>query len=73
MEFEIRNSVFYKREAGDEWRGPARVIRRDGKQILVRHGGFVSRVHVCRLQQALPIMGKEPEPEPRQPFHEPVR
>ena len=48
--FVIGDSVFYKRNASDQWRGPARVIGRDGKQILVRHGGFVVRVHACRAE-----------------------
>ena len=53
--FETGDSVYYKRNESDQWRGPARVIGRDGKQILVRHGGFVIRVHACRANhQHLP-------------------
>ena len=44
------DSVYYKRDDDPRWRGPATVIGRDGKQILVRHGGQCVRVHACRLQ-----------------------
>lgn len=47
--------VYYKRNDSNEWRGPGIVIGRDGKQILVRHGGLGGvyvRVHVCRLRKA---------------------
>ena len=48
--FEIGNSVYYKRADSDQWHGPANVIGRDGKLVIVRHGGAVVRVHACRLQ-----------------------
>lgn len=43
------DEVFYKRVGSNEWLGPRIVIGRDGKQVLVRHGGVYVRVHVCRL------------------------
>lgn len=43
------DEVFYKRSGSNEWHGPGIVIGRDGKQVLVRHGGVYVRVHVCRL------------------------
>ena len=50
---ELRNgdSVYYKRNGETKWRGPGNVIGRDGKQVLVRHGGTYVRVHSCRLQR----------------------
>ena len=41
--------VYYKRNDGNEWKGPGTVIGRDGKQVLVKHGSNYVRVHVCRL------------------------
>src|SRR5215469_4117775 len=44
--------VYYKREEEREWRGPAKVIGRDGKTAVVNHGGTlreVGRVHITRL------------------------
>ena len=45
------DSVYYKRQNDNKWRGPGNVIGRDGKQVLVRHGGTYVRVHSCRLQR----------------------
>ena len=55
----LRNgdSVFYKRNGENKWRGPGNVIGRDGKQVLVRHGGTYVRVHSCRLQRNPSISG----------------
>ena len=44
--------VFYKRNGENQWRGPGIVVGRDGKQVLVKHGGIIVRVHVCRLVSA---------------------
>ena len=45
--------MLYKREREREkmWRGPAVVIGRDGKNVIVKHGEMlreVARVHVTR-------------------------
>ena len=55
----LRNgdSVFYKRNGENKWRGPGNVIGRDGKQVLVRHGGTYVRVYSCRLQRNPSISG----------------
>jgi hypothetical protein len=42
--------VYYWRNNGSEWHGPAVVIGKDSQQILVKHGGMYIRVHPCRLQ-----------------------
>ena len=47
--------VFYKRADSDRWRGPGVVIGRDGKQVLVKHGGVYVRVHTCRLNKTPPL------------------
>ena len=44
--------VYYKRNESNEWRGPGKVMFRDGKIIFVRHGGTFVRVHECRLAKA---------------------
>ena len=45
------DAVYFKRQ-DDMWHGPGVVIGRDGKQVLVKHGGTFVRVHSCRLQHA---------------------
>ena len=46
------DEVYYKREFSDRWKGPATVIGQDGKQVFIRHGGNVVRVHPCKLRHS---------------------
>ena len=54
--YDVENGqeVYYKRNDSNKWHGPGVVIGRDGKQILVKHGGVYVRVHSYRLRK-LPI------------------
>ena len=47
------DSVYFKRQ-DNKWHGPGKVIGRDGKQILVKHGGAVIRAHTFRIQGCAP-------------------
>lgn len=47
---QIGSYVYYKREGEDRWRGPARVIGKDGKVNILRHGGQIVRAHICRVR-----------------------
>ena len=44
------DNVFYKLPDQRPWQGPAAVIGRDGKVVLIRHGSIYRRVHPCRSQ-----------------------
>ena len=44
------DNVFYKLPDQRWWQGPAAVIGRDGKVVLIRHGSIYRRVYPCRLQ-----------------------
>ena len=66
---EMGDSVYYKRIDDAKWRGPGVVIGRDGKQVLVKHGGQLVRVHVCRLASRSKIQST---PLPNQHVGEPV-
>ena len=57
----LGDSVYYKRNDSNVWRGPAVVIGRDGKQILVKHGGACVRVHVCRIRSSTENKGSNVE------------
>ena len=45
----IGDDVFYKRNNEVRWRGPGQVVGLAGKQVLVKHGGYLARVHTTRL------------------------
>ena len=67
-DIETGQEVFYKRADSNKWHGPGVVIGRDGKQVLVKHGGIYVRVHSCRLSQApkdsLELLGHQEEEIP---------
>ena len=44
------DSVFYKGEDKNEWRGPGVVIGQVNQQVFVKYGSFYIRLHPCRLQ-----------------------
>src|SRR5215469_9827209 len=51
---EIGEKVFYKRNIDKRWRGPAKVVGRDGKTVIVKHDGDlreIARIHITRLQK----------------------
>ena len=50
-DFANGDSVYYKRNDNNEWRGPGRIIGVDGKVILVRHGGKVVSVAPCSIRK----------------------
>ena len=47
--------VYFKRDDSKRWYGPGTVIGQDGKQVLVRNGSQMVRVHKTRLNR----VGKE--------------
>ena len=44
------DNVFYKLSDQHRWQGPAAVIGRDGKVVLIPHDSIYRRIHPCRLQ-----------------------
>ena len=61
----IGDHVFYKRKDHDEWRGPGVIIGVDGKNFIVKHGGFIVRVHEARLVGAPIVTGDGSEASER--------
>ena len=43
------DQVYYKKHNQKRWSGPASVIGQEGKQVFVRQGGYVLRVHVTKV------------------------
>ena len=64
--FSNGEKVFYKRQESRRWNGPGKVIGQDGKQVLVKNGGDMVRVHVSRLMKVLPTI-EENESEESMP------
>ena len=54
-QYENGDKVFFKRDNSKRWYGPAIVIGQDGKQVIVKNGSQVIRVHKTRLNH----IGKE--------------
>ena len=45
--FVTSDSVYYKEASDRRWRGPAKVLGKDGQQVLVKHGGKYIHGHPC--------------------------
>lgn len=61
-EADIGDKVFFKKKNEKRWRGPGKVIGREGKTVWVRHGGTlkgVNKVHITRIQK----LNSEPDSE----------
>ena len=52
VQFHNGDKVYYKRKNCARWRGPGIVIGQEHKQILVKHGSELVRVHACSLVHA---------------------
>ena len=46
----------------NKWRGPAKVLGKDGQQVLLKHGGYYVRVHACRLMHSNPTVERSAAP-----------
>ena len=62
IEYEIGDMVYYKCKGSHKWKGPGKVIGKEKKQILVKHGGYYIRVHLCSLQKISTNNVDIPEP-----------
>src|SRR6201990_198253 len=54
-EAQVGDKVFYKKIGEEKWRGPGRIIGRDGKVVFVKHGALireVNKIHITKLQKA---------------------
>ena len=58
LEYEIGEEVFYKREQEGRWRGPGRIVGKDGKIILIRHQASVISVPSCMITHRYPNNGR---------------
>ena len=64
-QLEIGDHVLYKRKSHEEWRGPGIIIGVDGKQFIIKHGGYIVRVHAARLVGAPIAIGDDDIPVER--------
>ena len=49
--YEIKDSVYYKRDSGIKWKSPANFFRHDDPVVFLCHGGFVVKVNCSHLQK----------------------
>ena len=47
--FQNGDSVYFKRDSSNEWKGPGTVIGIDNQTVLNKHGSVYVRVHPCRV------------------------
>lgn len=45
------DQIYYRRQGFKGWRGPAKVLGREGQFVLIRHGGAFYRMHPCQLMK----------------------
>ena len=48
-DIQIGDLVYFKRKDSDRYRGTAKVIGKDGKNVILKYGGLVNTVHLCRV------------------------
>ena len=48
--YNLGDLVYYKRKDSEMWKGRSKIIGKENKQFLVKHGGYYIRVHPCSLQ-----------------------
>ena len=48
--YQIGELVYFRRKDDDKWKGPAKVVGIDGKQLLLKQGSGSIRVHSCKVK-----------------------
>ena len=48
--YNLGDLVYYKRKDSEMWKGPGKIIGKENKQLLLKHGGYYICVHPCSLQ-----------------------
>ena len=49
--FDQGDRVYFKRQRNSVWRGPATLIGQEGPTVVVKQGGYVSRIHCTQLRK----------------------
>ena len=49
QDFTIGDVVFYKRPNIERWKGPAKIVGKEGKTLILRHGGLLIKAASCRI------------------------
>ena len=46
---QIGDNVHYKRKIDSKWKGPGKIIGKDGSLLFIRQGGELIRIHTCDI------------------------
>ena len=65
INIEVGALVLFKCEKEEKWKGPGKVIRKDGKCVLIKEGSFVSKVHETRVVPYSQVSEPEVAEQPR--------
>ena len=59
QDFMIGDVVFYKRPNIERWKGPAKIVGKEGKTLILRHGGLLIKAASCRIVKREYIVSDE--------------
>ena len=57
--YEPGEKVYYRRRFTKGWRGPAKVLGKEGNFVLIRHGNVFYRCHPCHIMKVNPTGGDD--------------
>ena len=58
QDFNIGDSVFYKRPTIERWKGPAKIVGKEGRTFILRHGGQLIKAASCSLVKREYLLSK---------------
>ena len=60
--YQSGDMVYYRRKGYKGWKGPGKVIGKDGQTVLIKHGSTYYRVHPCQIMKKRTAHGQVKPP-----------